>query len=403
MHNSDRYFFTSDFRNALVIGVSECYSKHRTYIGEWGSEMKKILFKRKTAVLLILCFMLTGCNGSCMQRLFGEKGRNTVPDGQTVSHNFEVTTIPTVTAIVTKALNEPETQTEAAVPTVIPHSCVWEVKAVKEEGCLCERCGGSYTKSVTTTYECGICHESKEVVEEFVHVCEEKPTPVLITPTPVPTDTPVLTATPTNVPVVTALPTASSEPRVTATPTVYLRPTATVIPEIKGNETKTEERPIIDNDGKTVIGVETVTEYSSGMTETVKAFENGSMLSILTDSNGITYTKDSDETYTLVEYDDGTKIIVEEDGRIDYFSADGKSDWSVYVLPKSYNYTMFFRYTETPKDAVICNSDGSLNRWSGVRLDALSAVKYKNAIWLDWYDDMEHHAYYFSDGPFYDY
>ncbi len=227
-------------------------------------------------------------------------------------------------------------------------------------------------------------------------------------PSPTPTNTPVPTATNTPTP----KPTATKKPAHTPTPSAF----ATPLP------TKALYPTFAPSENKVVNEVHEPNKWGKGIDTTTTTYEDGTVVEVNTDKDG---------TATIITYPDGTEvcsstemeftIVVHPDGRSESIGTDGLTtfdlaDGTSYNVQcfdePTYGIKVFFRYGSdgNMRDAVICNSDGSFNKWSGKHYDCKSISfgfgpcfnvfevdSDGNVVGDNW------NTFYTWDGPFYDY
>jgi hypothetical protein len=225
---------------------------------------------------------------------------------------------------------------------------------------------------------------------------------------PTPTNTPVPTATNTPTP----KPTATKKPAHTPTPSAI----ATPLP------TKALYPTFAPSENKVVNEVHEPNKWGKGIDTTTTTYEDGTVVEVNTDKDG---------TATIITYPDGTEvcsstemeftIVVHPDGRSESIGTDGLTtfdlaDGTSYNVQcfdePTYGIKVFFRYGSdgNMRDAVICNSDGSFNKWSGKHYDCKSISfgfgpcfnvfevdSDGNVVGDNW------NTFYTWDGPFYDY
>ncbi len=227
-------------------------------------------------------------------------------------------------------------------------------------------------------------------------------------PTPTPTNTPVPTATNTPTP----KPTATKKPAHTPTPSAF----ATPLP------TKALYPTFAPSENKVVNEVHEPNKWGKGIDTTTTTYEDGTVVEVNTDKDGtatiITYpdgtevSSGTEVDWTYVVHPDGSNEIIEESGLTTFQLADGSS-YSVQCFDEpTYGIKVFFRYGSdgNMRDAVICNSDGSFNKWSGKHYDCKSISfgfgpcfnvfevdSDGNVVGDNW------NTFYTWDGPFYDY
>ena len=182
---------------------------------------------------------------------------------------------------------------------------------------------------------------------------------------------------------------------------IYVSPTpvplATRYPDISGSVTW--EKEAVDENGD----VFSEKRYSDGTIE--KEYHDGRekwTCLIFPDGTEVICTDITD--YTEVDYPDGSVRLFWNDGKTTVFSPDGELDYTVVKKEeKRFNMVLFFRFKESEKDAVICNSDGSLNKWSDrhLNLKSLSFGGGSFGMNIIGTDGTRLH-YEAKDGPFYD-
>ncbi len=193
----------------------------------------------------------------------------------------------------------------------------------------------------------------------------------------------------------------TSTPRPTATMTPSPRPTATLYPEVTGYVTKTET--VHENGCSTE-----KTSYSDGSTVEVRHVDGTDIVvTATTYKDGTCVERSNEDDYTLINHPDGSWTFVNDDGTTDFWGADGKLKFIVERFYESYyNLTIFFRYktSSSRNSAVICNSDGTDNKWSGTVYHFNGMVLGGPKRLISIYDENGVlHEIPIADGPFYDY
>jgi uncharacterized protein YgiM (DUF1202 family) len=220
------------------------------------------------------------------------------------------------------------------------------------------------------------------------------------TPTPTPTNTPKPTKTPTPTPTNTPRPKATSTPY----PTLIPVPTATMYPAFEPEKlTVVEETKDIDDYGDEY----TKTTYSDGTrTEVYVIPEKGEFVTYIYYTNGVFTVEGTLDDYYTVYYPDGSSKTVWDNGVISVWASNGEFEYYIKrVVVERFGIEMYFRYQDYYSyDAVVCNSDGSPNKWTGMKynLHSMSFGGGRRSLNIFGEDHQEHY-FLAEDGPFFDY
>ena len=211
-----------------------------------------------------------------------------------------------------------------------------------------------------------------------------------------------VTANPTATPTVT--PTFTPLPTKTPTPTLIPVPTKVVIPEITGDVVETTVEYV--DDGKVTPYTDTTTIYSSGQKLLVREYETGYRQTYQTEPDGTLISDEQGGQFIFFDYPDGTqKIINNVTNETRYYGSNGKFLYGVYRYDGWSEFmTFYFRFTNgKDKEGYVCNSDGSLNEWSGTKYAYEVAFVYEGAVWFKSLETRLPSPFYIKDGPYYDY
>ncbi len=230
---------------------------------------------------------------------------------------------------------------------------------------------------------------------------------VLPTPTPTATATPTPTVTPTptatSAPTATPTPTVTQTPKATATPTSYATPlpTATMYPEFTPDPSQVvETKTKYDRDGDAIV----TDTYADGTTVETTHTSDGD-IRIVTYPDGTWVQSADEDDYTVVTYPDDSRVIIHDNGLTTFYDTKGHGTHEVqcYDMP-AYGIKVYFRYHMDRHDAVICNSDGSDNKWSDKHYD-MYTVSFGMGPCFNVFGmgEEKEYTFYTWDGPFYDY
>ncbi len=222
------------------------------------------------------------------------------------------------------------------------------------------------------------------------------------TPTPTPTNTPKPTKTPIPTPTNTPRPTRIITS--TPTPTLIPVPTATMYPAFEPEKlTVVEETEGIDDYGDYT----TATTYSDGTrVEVRRPIGKDIVVKVTFYTDGTEVYEGNDVDYISVIYPDGTSKDIYSNGVTHVWGLDDDSSYYIkHVVVARFGIEMYFKYQDYYSyDAVICNSDGSPNKWTGMKYRMSSISSGGMGPTLNVFgEDHQEHFFLATDGPFYDY
>ncbi len=149
------------------------------------------------------------------------------------------------------------------------------------------------------------------------------------------------------------------------------------------------------------------TRYEDGTEECIISADDGiEPSSCVTYPDGTMIESGGGESYITIIYPDESVKIIRNDGITDYWDSDGRFLYCVERIEHArFGLVFYLRYHhDNDFTAVICNSDGSPNRFSGqtYQRGSLSFGGWGRCFNLFDEDGVHHHIP-VDDGPFYDY
>ncbi len=161
-----------------------------------------------------------------------------------------------------------------------------------------------------------------------------------------------------------------------------------------------ETKKKYDRDGDAIV----TDTYADGTTVETTHTSDGD-IRIVTYPDGTWVQSADEDDYIAVTYPDDTRIIIRNDGLAIFYDSKGHGTYAVqcYDMP-AYGIKVYFRYDMDRHDAVICNSDGSDNKWSDKHYD-MYTVSFGMGPCFNVFGmgEEKEYTFYTWDGPFYDY